>query len=116
MKQSIQKYLKQISGISLLVIFMSFWVGTNFFVHTHIVNNVLIVHSHPFSPESNHQHSPDQLSLIQHLQHIDAYTAKHISTREILLCLTESLTQRNLSVFQTDNHCNISALRAPPVY
>lgn len=114
MIQYLQKHFKQIAGITLLAFFVSFWVGTNFYVHTHIVNNVLVVHSHPFSSETSHQHSSDQLSHIQHFQHIDVYAAGYMSPQEVLYNLTDTLAVNNLHFLRPDTYRNISALRAPP--
>ena len=73
MIQYLQKHFKQIAGITMLAMFVSFWVGTNYYVHAHIVNNVVVVQSRPFSSETSHQHSSEQLSNIRHFQHIDVY-------------------------------------------
>ncbi|MEA4984093.1 hypothetical protein SDC9_31320 [bioreactor metagenome] len=63
-----QNNKRQISGYLLTILFVFYFASTNFFKHTHIdENNRLIVHSHPFSSESNHQHHTASFQLIDKL-------------------------------------------------
>ncbi len=52
----------------LLVLFLSFQTGISLFAHTHIVNGIHLVHSHP-SSDANHHHTSAQ-----------AYTIAFVST------------------------------------
>lgn len=65
------KYTRQqITAGFLTVLFVSYFAGVSFFSHTHINEyNQLIVHSHPFSSESHHQHSTANFQVIDKLQH-----------------------------------------------
>ncbi len=65
-----------------MVIFCAYYAGITLFVHHHIVNGVLISHSHPyniFNPDAqNHNHSADAfktIDLLTHLQALDTYAA-----------------------------------------
>jgi hypothetical protein len=63
-----QNNKRQISGYLLTILFVFYFASTNFFKHVHVDdNNRLIVHSHPFSSESNHQHSTASFQLIDRL-------------------------------------------------
>lgn len=61
---------QQITGAFLTVLFVFYFAGVSFFSHSHIDEyNRLIVHSHPFSSESHHQHSTVNFFAIEKLQH-----------------------------------------------
>ena len=53
-----------ISGIILASVYVFFFASTNLFYHSHIISNVKIVHSHPWSGAA-HSHNADQVSLIE---------------------------------------------------
>lgn len=38
------------------------------FTHAHFINGVMIVHSHPFSSDSGHEHSEGQLLVLAQMQ------------------------------------------------
>lgn len=63
--------IKTVIRIALLAIFMTYACCITFFTHTHIVNGVTIVHSHPYSTDSEgnptHEHSGVEIQLIQTL-------------------------------------------------
>lgn len=61
---------KQVSEAILLALFVVYFVSTNFFGHKHLVNGVLIVHSHPFSQTEQHNHSCETINLLQQLSHV----------------------------------------------
>ena len=46
----------------LLLLFVLYWCGITLFTHSHVVNGVVIVHSHPFSSE--HTHTKGQFETI----------------------------------------------------
>lgn len=52
-----------IAGIVLAAVYAFFFASTNFFYHSHIISDVKIVHSHPWSGAA-HSHNADQISLI----------------------------------------------------
>lgn len=52
-------------GVALLVLFALYWCGITLFAHTHVVNGVRVVHSHPYQVE--HTHSKAQLETIFYL-------------------------------------------------
>ena len=71
MKHILRKYLKWI----LPIIFIGYFGIVSLFEHTHIVNGVIIVHSHPFEslPDgATHHHTANQLQLFYFLSHFSA--------------------------------------------
>ena len=49
------------------LLFLTYWGGVTLFTHSHVVNGVIIVHSHPF--KTGHQHTEDQAETIFFLDH-----------------------------------------------
>ena len=52
----------RIAGISLLILFALYWCGITLFTHSHVVNGVVVVHSHPYNTE--HTHTQAQFETI----------------------------------------------------
>lgn len=51
----------------LLLLFMNYMASVSFFTHSHVVNGVTIIHSHPYplnEKGADHQHTGTQLQLI----------------------------------------------------
>jgi hypothetical protein len=66
-----QNNKRHITGYLLAILFVFYFAGANFFSHSHIDEyHRLIVHSHPFSSESNHQHSSANFLTIDKLSNI----------------------------------------------
>ena len=49
------------------LLFLTYWGGVTLFTHSHVVNGVIIVHSHPF--KAGHQHTESQAETIFFLDH-----------------------------------------------
>ena len=72
---SIVRGSKRIAGILFLTIFSFYYVSVTFFPHTHVVDGVTIVHSHPFrslpdKTPAHHDHSETAFILIHFLSTI----------------------------------------------
>lgn len=52
------------------VLFISYMAGITLFTHSHVVNGVTIVHSHPFKKDSPHSHTTVEFQLIHLLNHV----------------------------------------------
>lgn len=63
---------RHIIGILLLSVFLTYFVGSNMFPHTHIFGNVKVAHSHPYNFFSKHQHhhSEKGIILIQKMSYV----------------------------------------------
>ena len=46
------------------VLFISYMAGITLFTHSHVVNGVTIVHSHPFKKGSEHSHTTVEFQLL----------------------------------------------------
>lgn len=57
--------LRSIIRIFLPLLFITYLGGITLFTHSHVVNGVIIVHSHPFKGE--HEHTEVQLETIFYL-------------------------------------------------
>lgn len=55
-------------ALFMLALFVSYKAGITMFTHAHFINGVMIVHSHPFSSDSNHKHSDGQLLVLAQMQ------------------------------------------------
>ncbi len=52
------------------LLFVCYWGGITLFTHPHVVNGVIVVHSHPFG--EGHAHSKGGLETIFFLTHFDS--------------------------------------------
>jgi len=107
-------------SVLLLILFLGYYSSITFFTHSHIINGVTIVHSHPFNTDkggdsSSSPHSGKELQIIQLLS--DFFTiAVSLSFAVILF---RSLLYKIPIKSNEDGHikscgyCTYS-LRAPP--
>ena len=105
--------LRPFMKLFLPLLFILYWGGITLFAHTHVVNGVMIVHSHPF--KANHQHSQAEAETILILDH---YTTSAIPSLEpvvqcfcILLSVLAIPHAIRLCLLQTEDGIR---LRAPP--
>lgn len=69
------------------VLFISYMAGITLFTHSHVVNGVTIVHSHPFKKDSPHSHTTVEFQLIHLLSHV-ATTGAGIFSLFSVYCLS----------------------------
>ena len=98
------------------VLFISYMVGITLFTHSHVVNGVTIVHSHPFKKGSEHSHTTVEFQLIHLLNHVLVTDSGLIPTFAVaalsLLCILFIRPQ----VEPYHRSCpGVISLRAPPV-
>lgn len=53
-------------SVLMLMLFLSYQAGLSLFTHTHTIDGIKIVHSHPYTGD-NHAHSDAQIFAISHL-------------------------------------------------
>ena len=58
-------YRYKIAGLLLFLLFTQYWCSITLFAHSHMVNGVVIVHSHPYKAE--HAHTQAQFETILYL-------------------------------------------------
>ena len=105
----------------LLILFLGYYVSISSFTHKHIVNEVVIVHSHPYDPFSedkpvNHQHSANGFVLIQLLSHF--FTIVSFLVFSIVVfkpVLKNYILQNNEGNLSTCFFISSNGLRAPPL-
>ena len=98
------------------VLFISYMAGITLFTHSHVVNGVTIVHSHPFKKGSEHSHTTVEFQLIHLLSHVLVTDSGLIPTFFVaalsLLCILFVRPQ----IEQFYRSCpGVISLRAPPI-
>ena len=57
----------------LLTVFMAYYAIISVYAHVHVVNGVMVVHSHPF--KDKHSHPTGQTLVLHHLTHFNSLEA-----------------------------------------
>ncbi len=116
-----KQFNKNIFGFLLLLLFLEYYGSITLFTHTHIVDGVSIVHSHPYNPfpaekPDNHQHSKNgfiNIHLLSHFSSTDPFiTFSILVFNEIL---RKSIIQMNDENFSSLISVSSNGLRAPPL-
>ncbi|MCI1648094.1 MAG: hypothetical protein LKI39_02780 [Bacteroides sp.] len=47
-----------------VLLFVYYYIGNTAFIHTHVFNNEVITHSHPFIPGAHHTHANGEIATI----------------------------------------------------
>lgn len=66
-----KQLLHKIARYFLPVLFISYIGCISLFTHSHVVNGVTIVHSHPYKPGTEHGHTTAEFQLIHMLSSIE---------------------------------------------
>ena len=109
-------------SVLLLILFLGYYSSITFFTHSHIINGVTIVHSHPFNSDkggesSNSPHSNKELQIIQLLSDFFT-TAVSLSFTVILfrsLLYKIPIKSTEDGFIGSCGYCTYS-LRAPPFW
>lgn len=104
-----------IAGWFFLLLFASYFAGVNFFLHTHVIDNHLVTHSHPFSPAENHQHSTTGFELIKQLSGIITTCIAFAFSFFLFRQLIARLDSMNLIAKAFSTTDSYIFLRPPPV-
>ena len=104
---------KKIVPLLLLVLFVNYYISTNFFLHSHVFADEVVTHSHPYTSET-HTHSANALQLITNLTNTlfvglaaIFFLALYVILRPFVCSFYKQRT------FDSLIGCNL--LRAPPV-
>ena len=99
------------------VLFISYMAGITLFTHSHVVNGVTIVHSHPFKKGVEHSHTTVEFQLIHFLNHFQTTDAGILpvfaSFIALLLCTLLWCPQRTGHLTPC---VGVVSLRAPPSF
>lgn len=97
----------------MIIVYAFFFASTNLFYHSHLIADIKIVHSHPWS-SNNHSHNTSQLTFISFLDSEIFQDATSIEAPEATLtqifiadevCPEDFIISRNVLTI---------SLRAPP--
>lgn len=107
--------LRRIMKYFLPLLFLTYWGGVLLFTHSHVVNGVIIVHSHPF--KTGHQHTQGQAETIFFLDHYVASSVPVLLVAIPCFCALLGMLavprRARLSLPKLEDGIR---LRAPPVY
>ena len=97
------------------VLFISYMAGITLFTHSHVVNGVTIVLSHPFKKDSPHSHTTVEFQLIHLLSHV-ATTGAGIFflSFQFIAYLLYTLSWRPDRAGYCSSVVGVVSLRAPP--
>ncbi|MDR2232873.1 MAG: hypothetical protein LBE56_07095 [Tannerella sp.] len=111
-------HIKKTLSFLLITLFLSYYAGTTFFSHSHVINGATIIHSHPHA-ESHHDtaggnHTEHSITLIAQISHVDC---TNLACTDIFY--TPNIPQtRNIDIATTHTtntvYLNTLSLRAPP--
>ena len=107
-------------GFILLILFLGYYGAITLFPHSHVVNGVTLVHSHPYklvkgSGSSNLQHTGNDFMLIQLLSGFitTAFVALFVTLVLRFLLFKIVVKSANVGYAEPGGYHNYS-LRAPP--
>ena len=104
---------KKIVSLLLLVLYVGYYAGTTFFVHSHNCTNGVIIHSHPYT-SATHTHSTTSFQLIDSLT-----TTLFVGGAVLIFLVLFSVSKAHLYSFYRQYSLNSligsNPLRAPPV-
>lgn len=107
--------LRRILKIFLPLLFITYLGGITLFTHSHVVNGVIIVHSHPF--KGQHEHTEVQLETIFFLSSFIASSVPELIVAALvflfLLRVLGIPAVERIKCTKSDGGIN---LRAPPVF
>ena len=104
-----------VAPLLLLALFLMYQVSITLFTHVHIVNGVMIVHSHP-SSEKHHTHTTGQVILIAHLSTIQTLEPGGQTEMTVFRPVLYVLEYKT-NTFRAKALCaQCIHLRAPPFY
>lgn len=97
----------------LIVIFAYYYVGNTAFIHTHLVNDYLVTHSHPFFPGAHHSHSETGLETVAIFNAICMESALYMPVVPFVLCFLGFIYSQN-RVKAAIGSFRLFHLRSPP--
>lgn len=101
---------------TLFVLFSLYMAGITFFTHSHVIDHVRIVHSHPYKKTSqNHHHTVADIVLFDQITHFASTThvVPHFSLEEKSIFLG-FIQPQPCKIFLTNELRTSVSLRAPP--
>ncbi|MGN0310381.1 MAG: hypothetical protein ACI4C3_07350 [Bacteroides sp.] len=103
---------RALKALWLLVLFVGYQWAVLGFTHTHIINGVTIVHSHPFT--SAHDHQAGSYIQLAQLSHFLTTEVSEVTIARPQLPLLAALEVLPAVPMHSGIHLNLPLLRAPP--
>lgn len=103
----------RLAPLGLLALFLAYQVSVTAFTHAHIVNGVMIVHSHP-SSDKHHTHTAGQVITIACLSTLQGLEAGPEATAEAGRPVLRVLEYPADTFCAHASHVSVPSLRAPP--
>lgn len=98
------------------VLFLTYLVAVTSFTHTHMVNGVTIVHSHPYDKHAKHHHTAVEFLLIHLLSIFESDGAGGFNFLSVFIPILFAALLGALFSFRFNApYHGIISLRAPPV-
>ena len=105
--------LRQIMRLFLPLLFISYLGGITLFTHSHVVNGVIIVHSHPF--KGQHEHTEAEVETIFFLSSfVTSSLPALLTATSVFLVLLYLLGVLATERIKTVKPRGCISLRAPP--
>lgn len=108
---------KHLLKISLLGLFLFYYSGSEMFYHSHLIDGVWTVHSHPFSQNKTtegHNHTQAELVTISILSHATFLLAAGIASLIVVKFLLEVCYAEWQNISFQNIALLVKSLRAPP--
>lgn len=107
---------RRLASTLLLVLFVGYFAGITFFPHKHIINNQVIVHSHPFSGSESHSHTTNVINLLVQLS-VFATKLLVIGVSLVAFFVLFNIVSKTYTNTYIRNNCLLTNfLRPPPVF
>ena len=103
---------RALKALWLLVLFVGYQWAVLGFTHTHIINGVTIVHSHPFT--STHDHQAGNYLQLAQLSHFLTTEVNEVKVQRPQLPLLTTLEVLPAVPMHSGIHLTLPLLRAPP--
>ena len=119
----IRTNISRIKGYFLILLFIGYYGSITLFYHAHLVNNQIIVHSHPYkhhpldhTPFESHSHTASAYSLIKQLNEPGWENAPDIARVPEPIAFFCSYFIDYIQLNINTNNCLPIQLRAPPSF
>lgn len=112
MYKGLRRYLRTVA-CGLAILFASYYVTTALFAHVHVVNGVILVHSHPFT--KSHSHNAGQALALHFLSSFYSLEAGQTDIELPNLYVLCSLAERLEISPVVSSYAAGIYLRAPPI-
>lgn len=112
MLKQVRTYFR-VWAMGLLSLFAIYYASITLFAHVHVINGVMLVHSHPF--KTAHTHTEGQLLVLQTFSVFGSLEPETLELAHVSLPLLYSLDEAWTAQQVSTGLVGTISLRAPPV-